>query len=354
MINHSLVGPWVRRFLLEYLVGEKNLSRNTQASYRDTMKLFLPFAAARARKSLDQLVIEDLSADQLRQFLTHLEQVRGCTISTRNQRLAAIHALARFIGRHSPEHIAWSGKVCSVPFKKASKPALPYLEKSEMDAILAAPDRQTAQGNRDYALLLFLYNSGARADEAARLTISNLNLDPSPSVSITGKGNKVRLCPLWTWTARTLAPLVQGRIPSERLFLNRLGQPITRFGIHTLVKRTVVKAIKKVPSLSGKRVGPHTIRHTTAVHLLRSGVDINTIRGWLGHVSLGTTNVYAQVDLEMKAKALAHCEISGPQRDKQRNWRNDRDLMNFLRSLQHVDGGTSIGIGERNGHLHSP
>jgi len=318
------------------------------------MKLFFPFVAAGTRKPLNQLLIEDLSADRVREFLTHLEKVRGCGVSTRNQRLAAIHALARFIGQYNPEHIAWSGEICSVPFKKASRPVLPYLEKSEMDAILAVPDRQTAQGHRDYALLLFLYNAGARADEAARLIVSNLDLGPSPSVRIIGKGNKVRLCPLWTWTTRTLALLVEGRILSERVFLNRLGQPMTRFGIYTLVKRTVARAIQRVPSLAGKRVGPHTIRHTTAVHLLRSGVDINTIRAWLGHVSLNTTNVYAEVDLEMKARALAHCEITGTRRNGRKNWRDNHDLMDFLRSLQKVDRDPSIGNGERHGYFHSP
>ncbi|MFQ5814004.1 MAG: tyrosine-type recombinase/integrase [Anaerolineae bacterium] len=329
------------------------MAPNTQASYRDTIKLLLPFVAQSTRKLPDQLLVEDLSADRVRQFLIHLEKVRRCTITTRNQRLAAIHALARFIGQHSPEHLAWTAELCAVPFKKAPKPILPYLEKSEMDAILAAPDRQTAQGYRDYALLLFLYNSGARAEEAARLTISNLNLGPSPSVSILGKGNKTRLCPLWTWTARTIALLVEGRSPSEQVFLNRLGQPLTRFGVYTLVKRTIARAIKKAPSLADKRVGPHTIRHTTAVHLLRSGVDINTIRAWLGHVSLNTTNVYAEVDLQIKAKALAHCEVSGTRKGRKR-WREDPNLMDFLKSLQRTSYGPPAGVRGGNGHFRSP
>ena len=149
------------------------------------------------------------------------------------------------------------------------------------------------------------------------------------SVLIRGKGNKTRRCPLWAQTVRELAVLVQGRDPGEHVFLNRLGRPITRFGIHTLVERCVARAVKDVPSLATKRVSPHTIRHTTATHLLRSGVDINTIRGWLGHVSLATTNVYAEVDLEMKA--LAGCEVGDPGRGKP--WREDVGLMGFLRNL---------------------
>jgi hypothetical protein len=174
------------------------------------------------------------------------------------------------------------------------------LKKPEMDALLATSDMTIAQGRRDHALLLFLYNAGARADEIAQVRISDLTLPQVPdrdlaSVSIRGKGNKTRRCPLWAQTVRELTALVQGRDPDEHVFLNRCGRPITRFGIHTLVERCVSRAVKSIPSLAAKRVSPHTVRHTTATHLLRSGVDINTIRAWLGHVSLATTNIYAEV-----------------------------------------------------------
>ena len=151
------------------------------------------------------------------------------------------------------------------------------------------------------------------------------------SVLIQGKGNKHRRCLLWAQTVHELAALVQGRDPSEHVFLNRCGRPITRFGIHTLVERSVARAAKQMPSLAAKRVSPHTIRHTTATHLLRSGVDINMIRAWLGHVSLTTTNLYAEVDLEMKARALANCEVEG--KKKLTPWKEDEGLMEFLRTL---------------------
>ncbi len=278
----------------------------------------------------------DLSPDRLRQFLSELEEKRGCAIATRNQRLAAVHALARFIGLHAPELVEWCGQVRTVPFKKAPRAPVTYLEKPEMDALLATHDMTTAQGRRDHALLLFLYNTGARADEAAQVRIGDLTLPQVPdrdlaSVLIRGKGNKARQCPLWAHTVRELDALVRGRDPSEHVFLNRCGQAITRFGIHTLVERCAARAAKDVPSLAAKRVSPHTIRHTTATHLLRSGVDINTIRAWLGHVSLTTTNVYAEVDLEMKAKALANCAVEG---EKQiAPWKEDKGLMEFLRTL---------------------
>lgn len=326
------IGPWIRRFLMEHLVGERNLARNTQASYRDTLALLLPFAAQSLKQPVDHLYIEHISADLIRDFLQYLEQQRGCSIVTRNQRLAAIHALAHFIGERSPEHIAWCSEVRGIPLKKTSKPTMIYLEKPEMDALLNAPDRLTKQGQRDYTLMLFLYNIGARADEAAHLTIGDLDLGRSPSVKINGKGGKTRYCPLWPLTAGMLATLIGGRASHENVFLNRRNQPITRFGVRTLVKRYVLKASHHVPSLRTKQVSAHSIRHSTAVHLLRAGVDINTIRAWLGHVSLNTTNIYAEVDLEMKAKALAHCEIPASEQTS-RPWHDKQGVMDFLRSL---------------------
>ena len=331
MINKNLVAIWVRRFLLEHVVAELNLSRNTQASYRDALALLLPFAAKQRGQAVDQLEVEGLPPEVIRLFLAHLEDERHCSVSTRNQRLAAIHSFARFVGTRSPEHLAWCAQLTAIPFKKAAKGTLPYLDKGEMDAILAAPDRRASQGLRDHALLLFLYNAGARADEAARLTVTNLDLGPSPAVKILGKGNKTRLCPLWASTASTLKTLVAGRTGQDPVFLNRRRERMTRFGIYALVKRCAARAAGAVPSIRTKRVSPHVIRHTTAVHLLRAGVDINTIRAWLGHVSLETTNRYAEVDLEMKAKALETCAL--PNTERTPVWRKDKDLMAFLTSL---------------------
>lgn len=336
MRDASLLGPWVRRFLMEHLIGERNFARNTQRSYRDTLRLLLPGIARCARKAIDRLSVTDLSADRVRQFLDDLEAKRGCTVATRNQRLAALHALARFIALHAPELVEWCGQVRGVPFKKAPRSLITYLEKAEMDALLAAPDTTTAQGRRDHAVLQFLYNAGTRADETAQVRIGDLTLPQVPerdgaSVLIRGKGNKPRRCPLWTSTIHELLPLIGKRGASEPVFLNRCGQPLTRFGIHALVERYAAQVAAKLPALAKKRVSPHTIRHTTATHLLRAGVDINTIRAWLGHVSLDTTNVYAEVDLEMKAKALASCE---PEEGATlQPWREDRGMMEFLKTL---------------------
>ncbi len=237
MSDSRLLGPWIRRFLLERL--KRNLSPNTQRSYRDAVALLMPFVSKKLRRPVDQLAMTDLNAELVRSFLADLEITRNCGITTRNQRLAAIHALAQFVGMHSPEHIAWSGQIRGVPFKKTGKRPVPYLEKPEMDALLNAPDQSTTQGRRDHLLLLFLYNSGARADEAAQLRIADLELGLSDrdysSVRIRGKGNKIRLCPLWSLTVKQLKAITAGRAPTERV-LNRRGQPLTRFGLHAGVK----------------------------------------------------------------------------------------------------------------------
>ncbi len=331
MIDRNLLAPWVRRFLLEHLVAERNLAHNTQMSYRDTLTLLLPFVSHRSGVSIDRLSVADVSPAAVRHFLEHVERERHCCVATRNQRLGAIHALVRFIGTRAPEHLAWCMEIRSIPFKKAAKTVIGYLEKAELDALLRAPDRRTPLGARDHALLLFLYNSGARADEAARLAVSNLQLGTSASVRILGKGNKWRVCPLWPETVAALRPLLAGQKPQDPVFRGRTGKPMTRFGIHRLVAAYGKAASASMPSMATKRVSPHTARHTTAVHLLRAGVDINTIRAWLGHVSLDTTHVYAEVDLEMKAKALASLDITDLPRPTRR--RRMPSLMEFLRGL---------------------
>jgi len=336
MNNNNVIGPWIRRFLLEHLPKDRNLARNTQQSYRDTMRLLLVFITTKLHRKADELVVTDINADLLRAFLWHLEEKRGCSISTRNQRLAAVHALARFIGERSPEHLDWCAQLRAVGFKRSTRAPVGYLEKYEMDALLAAPDRSTRIGRRDHALLLFLYNSGARANEAAQLDIGDLSLPTGrdsvlPSTRLKGKGGKVRICPLWASTIAELRELIAGRDENERVFVNRCKEPLTRFGVHDIVTRHALAAATKIPELRKKRIGPHIIRHTTATHLLRAGVDINTIRAWLGHVSLNTTNIYAETDLAMKAKALGMCEqkqISG-----RRRWQDNPDLLTFLDRL---------------------
>jgi integrase/recombinase XerD len=338
-MSDTLLGPWIRRFLVEHLVTERNLSRNTQTSYRDTLCLLLPFVSLLGKKRTDQLKVEDLTAERVSAFLRNLQETRNSGPATLNQRLAAIHSLSHFISLHNPELVQWCGEIRAIQGKKAPRHPLSYFEKEEMDALLAAPSLSSEQGRRDHAVLIFLYNTGTRADEVAHVRISDLDLgsipgrDPS-SVLIHGKGNKQRRCPLWSTTVHALRPFVTNHLPSDHVFRNRRGQPLTRFGVHALVERYAKAVAKTRPSMSKKQLSPHTIRHTTATHLLRAGVDINTIRAWLGHVSLATTNIYAEVDLQMKERALATCEVGeNPSNKRNRRYREDKELMEFLRML---------------------
>jgi len=337
MTKHILLGPWIKRFLQEYLISVRNLSSNTRASYRDTLCLLLPFIARQAKIAIDQLKVEDVSAERIKTFLLYIEQTRHCSIRTRNQRLAAICSLAKYIGLHSPEHLQWCREIRSIPCKKGTNSMISYLEKAEMKALLKAAEGILPLQRRDHAILFFLYNTGARASEAAQLTIANLELARNPrselsTVVIRGKGNKLRRCPLWPETINEITSLIQDRDAKEHVFLNRCGRPLTRYGIYTLVERYAQKASKEMPSLKTKQISPHCLRHTCGTHLLQSRVDINTIRALLGHVSINTTNIYAETDLKMKAEALALCEIKNSKTAK--HWKEDVGLMAFLKKLR--------------------
>jgi site-specific recombinase XerD len=296
--------------------------------------LLIPFAIEIHTATVERLAVAEVSADLVRRFLRHVEEQRGCGVRTRNQRLAAIHAFATFVGERCPELIPWCGEVRAVPLKRYDRPGLCYLDRPEMDALLASPDRSTEVGRRDHSVLLFLYNTGARASEAAAVAIGDLAVrsDGSGAVRLVGKGGKTRHCPLWPATMASLRGITQGREAGEPLFRNQRRMPTTRFVIRATVARYLHQAAMACPSLAKKTVSPHVIRHTTATHLLRAGVDINTIRAWLGHVSIDTTNVYAEVDLETKAQMLAASSF-GPAPAPARRWRDDPSLMQFLRSL---------------------
>ena len=334
--NKRALAPWIKRFLLEYLPADRNFAHNTQQSYRDTLRLLVTFAGTTLRRTPDELLVEDISAQLVKSFMQHIEVTRECSISTRNQRLAAVRTLAGFIGQNSPEDLAWCAQIRAIPFKKKGHAPVGYLEKEEIDALLATPNQNSRLGRRDHTLLLFLYNSGARANEVAQLTVGDLRLHgprqkSQPFVQLQGKGNKVRHCPLWASTTNALKELVKGHDDGQHVFRNRIGQPMTRFGVRDVVIRYARVASEKHAGLRKKRVGPHVIRHTTATHLLRAGVDLNTIRAWLGHVSIDTTNIYAETDLQMKAMALAKCD--GRRLRKQKRWRDNPDLLEFLASL---------------------
>jgi site-specific recombinase XerD len=237
----------VRRFLVEYVIQERNYTPNTQHSYRDTFRMFLPFVARRCRCPIDRLVLVAVTPKVIRAFLTHLEQARHCGQATLNQRLAALRAWCGFVGLNSPEHLEWSHSIRAIQFKKHAANPRQYLEKDEIKAILAAPDRRKSCGFRDHALLLFLYNTGARVSEVAQLRVGDLDL-AKLTATLHGKGRKVRCCPVWTITAKALEELVVGRAAEQAVFVSQRGGPLTRYGIHTLVERCARRAAVTLPT----------------------------------------------------------------------------------------------------------
>ena len=331
MSDTELLGPWLRRYLKEHIVTERNLARLTQKSYRDTFNLLLPFVCTELGKPDDRLAVRDITSELVLQFLTHLENDRGCSIRTRNQRLAAIRAFARFVGSRDAAHIEWCGQVRGIPWKKYTPPAIGWLTKEEMDAMLDVANRESPRGRVEYALLLFLYNTGARVSEVTQLRVGDLQLGRLGGghalVTLHGKGGKIRRCPLFPETERVLEKVVHDRAATDAVFLSRHRKPYTRFGVYRLVERFAAQ----VPVLSERKITPHVLRHTLACHLLRSKIDINTIRAWLGHSTINTTNIYTEIDLEMTAEAVALCDAA--EREFGGPWREDKGLMAFLKSL---------------------
>jgi site-specific recombinase XerD len=322
------LAPLVRSFFEDHLTCQRNVSRNTIHSYRDTIKLLLQDAAGRLHKPAAQLLVADVDDEMVLQFLADLEKRRGNSIQTRNHRLVGLRRLFDYIAWREPLVLEHCRKILAIPRKRgAALPEVGYLERHEVAAVLQA----AAAPGRDYALLLFMYNTGARVQEVADARGSWLFLHAPCKVELLGKGSKRRTCPLWDSTAVQLKGLLAGRGQDDPLFANRRGEPLSRSGIAGIVRRYAAKAAAVTPSLRGRRVTPHTFRHTTAMHLLQSGVEVNVIRSWLGHVSISTTSRYIEIDLAMKAKALETCKV-GPRRRPAGSWRKP-DVLTWLESL---------------------
>jgi integrase/recombinase XerC len=324
----------LRSFFQEWLAEQRNASVHTIRSYRDTWRLFLRFVAERKRKEVAEIKLADLTASEVSAFLGHAEHKRKGTIGTRNCRLAAIRSFFHFVAGKQPTVIAQCAEVLAVPIKRAPIPAPCYLEPAEVEAILARPDRSTLEGLRDHALQSFLYNSGARIQEALDLTPEAIRFETPNCVRLYGKGRKERICPLWPETVLLLKKLLerQPRAPNERIFVNRYGEPLGASGVRFKLAAYVEAVAKTVPTLRSKTVTPHSFRHATAVHLVSAGVNITVIRSWLGHVSLNTTNHYAQANLETKRKALER--VGAPARGcKLPTWKRDASVLAWLDAL---------------------
>jgi integrase/recombinase XerD len=327
----------LRGFFADHLPRVRGVSPHTVCSYRDAFMLLLRFVAERRERPVVALDFCDLGVDAILEFLNHLETDRHNGAATRNARLAAVHAFARYAAAGHPEHLELCQRILAVPFKRARPRLVEYLEAGEIRALLDAPDRATPDGRRDHALLLALFNTGARVQEILDLRPCDLQLVRPLQVRLRGKGRKERLCPLWPQTAETLRALLSDRgvdpAATQPLFRNRRGESLTRFGVRYLLRKHVRDAQRAAPTLDTKRVHPHVMRHTTAVHLLQSGVDLVTISHWLGHASIETTNRYAAVDLETKRAAVAKARPLGEIDPALAAWRTDATILQWLEAL---------------------
>lgn len=333
--SDSLLATALHGFLTDYLPRQRAMSPHTLHSYRDSLKLLLQFVAGKKRDP-SQLNMQQLTYEQILAFLQHLEASRRNQVSTRNVRLSAIHSFFRYVGAQHPQFLAQAQRILNIPFKRTALREIEHLEFDEIQSILRGVDRSMRDGRRDHLLLSFMFNTGARVSEVVGLTACDLFLDLPASVCLRGKGRKERSCPLWPETARALrSHLEECQIAlheKQCVFRNHRGQPLTRFGVRLILKKHVHSTAKRVPSLKRKRLHPHSMRHSTAVHLLRSGVDLSTIANWLGHVSVNTTGRYLSLDLETKREALNKTKpiVSN---EKHPAWRSDADLIKWLESL---------------------
>lgn len=327
----------LRNFLTDHLPRLRGMSPHTVQSYRDSLALFLRFMASHRQRPVDRLDLEDLGPQEVIAFLHHLKDDRQNTASTSNVRLAALHAFFRYLGARHPEHLEQCQRILGVPFKRANPRRIEYLEYDEIQAVLAAVDRTTTDGRRDYALIATMFNTGARVQEILDLRPCDLQLVRPHQVRLVGKGRKERLCPLWPQTAQLLRDLIvectMDSGSQKRLFRNHRGEPLTRFGVRYILLKYCDRARSAIPSLSTKRLHPHSMRHSTAVHLLKAGVDLPTISHWLGHASANTTNRYVAVDLEMKRKAIAKADPVGDATVSSASWSSEASLLEWLEAL---------------------
>jgi site-specific recombinase XerD len=338
MITNS-PGTLIRSFFEDYLVCQKGLSAATIRSYRDALRLFLLFVATDCGRRLSRLTLAEFTAQRVVGFLNSLETQRHNHVRTRNQRLSALRAFFDYLASRIPEMLVEAERVSAIPAKRAPPPATGYLERDQIEALFARLPKKGPFALRDQVLLLFLYNTGARVQEVAELKVGNLEFDDPPRVHLHGKGDKWRVCPLWPDTCQLLQILLAQHGSSDRadqpVFLSHQGQALTRYGIYKLVRRHT-QHLTMAEGVDNHHISPHSLRHTTAVHLLESGVEVNVVRAWLGHVSLETTNRYAELSLRMKAEALQRCEPptqSSEESHSRTVWHDDADLLGWLESL---------------------
>jgi len=300
-------------FFQRRLVAERGASAHTIASYRDTFELLLHFAEQRTGRTPSALTLSDLDAPLVLAFLDHLETQRANSPRTRNLRLTAIRSFWRHVSLMDPTSLPIAQRVLAIPTKRFDRPVVGFLSREEIDALMDAPDRTTWSGHRDAVMWGVFYNTGARVSEIVGLRIENVLLDRQSAVLLHGKGRKERVVPLWKSTATQLNAWFKhiDQSPNAPVFPNRAGKRLSRSGVEQRLRLAIARASQRCPSLLNRRISPHTLRHTTAMHLLQSGVDITVIALWLGHEDTTTTHLYVEADLAMKEAALKRLDDPG-------------------------------------------
>ena len=319
-------------FFTERLLRDRRASPHTIAAYRDTFRLLLTFVQQRLRKNPDALVLGDLDAPLIGLFLQDLERTRGNTARTRNLRLAAIHSFFRYLAVQEPTHSALIQRVLAIPSKKCEQKPIDFLTREEMEALLAAPDRDTWIGRRDHALLLLALQTGLRVSELVGLKREDVALDRGAHVRCLGKGRKERCTPLRRDAVATLRAWLGsgGGAPEQPLLPSSRGGRLSRDAVERRLTKYTAIAARRSPSLKRKHLSPHVLRHSTAMDLLQRGVDRSVIALWLGHESVETTQMYLQADLALKEKALAR---TAPFAAASKRYRPSDRLMAFLKGL---------------------
>jgi integrase/recombinase XerD len=303
----TALAPILQGFFTERLIRQRQASTHTITAYRNTFRLLLQFARQQTGKQPAQLAVDDMDAPLIGAFLQHLETDRGNGVTTRNARLAAIHSLFRYAAFHAPEHAAVIQRILAIPAKRADRTIVCYLTRDETEALLAAPDRSTWHGRRDYALLHLAGQTGLRVSELTAVTIRDVHLGRGPHVYCHGKGRKDRITPLTSHTVNAVHIWLaeRGGAAGDPLFPSRRGTPLSTDAIERLVAKHAITAAATCTSIQAKNVTPHTLRHSAAMALLHSGVDISVIALWLGHESSETSMIYLHADMTLKERALA-------------------------------------------------
>jgi site-specific recombinase XerD len=328
----SNLAQLLQDFFYQNLINQRNVSQRTITAYRDAFQLLLKYASKRLKKTPVEMRMDDLNRSLVLSFLTYLESQRNNSIRTRNARLAAIRSFMKYASFREVASLPVINSVLNIPIKRFTQPILGFLSREEIDVILDTPDVSSWSGRRDRVMFKVFYNTGARASEVIDMKVKDIQLAQQASVRLHGKGRKDRIVPLWKTTVAMLKNwLMQEQYaPENPVFPNRMGKPLSLTGIEYRFRIAVQKASNRCPTLLDRTVSPHSIRHTTAMHLLQSGVDLSVIALWLGHESLDTTHMYMEADLAMKERALKKLHET---KNRSIRYTPGDTLLRFLESL---------------------